>query len=406
MSTPTISVVIPTYDRVGRLESAIESVLSQDEPGLELIVVDDGSHDETPELLARISEREPESRFRVIRQENGGQPRALAAGWEAARCDLLSYVSSDDYLLPGALTRLVAAAAEHPDAEVFYPLFDLVDEQDRPFDTMLPLQHTFADAFRWWLCIPGVGLTFRRSALDRLGPWNPENRRFPDFEWHLRAGDTQYVQVPEVLGAWRSHPGSITVSQGDDPILRARTWLDLYEELIADESLPPAVQEFAQEALASLLIGAGLGAGPVTRFEIFDLASTKISVNGRAGGEASWVATRRALRQLQTELDGRTQVQEHREAEARSLREALQHAEVAIADLEAQLAAHQAEIQRKERERIALLEELSSSVPATTNGHASSLPQHRPLWLILGRTLTPRPWRDPIGAAVHRRMYR
>ena len=121
MSRPLVSIVVPTYERAGFVETAIMSLLDQDYPALEVIVVDDGSSDETPAVLARIAERVDRRRFRRLRHENVGQAESINRGFAEAGGELLGYLSSDDYLLPGAVSRLVAAAEDHPEAEVFYP---------------------------------------------------------------------------------------------------------------------------------------------------------------------------------------------------------------------------------------------------------------------------------------------
>ena len=78
--TPPVSIVIPTYNRAEWLPGAIDSVLAQDYPDLELIVVDDGSTDQTPDVLNGYAGRHPEDRFRFLRQANAGQAEALNRG--------------------------------------------------------------------------------------------------------------------------------------------------------------------------------------------------------------------------------------------------------------------------------------------------------------------------------------
>jgi glycosyltransferase involved in cell wall biosynthesis len=107
---PQVSVIIPTYNRAGCLREAVDSVLSQEFSGFELIVVDDGSTDETPQLL-----REYGDSIRVLRQENRGVSAARNAGIASGRGELIAFLDSDDIWLPGKLARQVDFFRQNPE---------------------------------------------------------------------------------------------------------------------------------------------------------------------------------------------------------------------------------------------------------------------------------------------------
>lgn len=104
-----VSVIIPTYNRAGFLAQAIDSVLSQKYPVFELIVVDDGSADETRELLASYGKA-----LVALHQENRGPAAARNTGIRAARYPLLAFLDSDDRFTPNKLALQVAAMEAHP----------------------------------------------------------------------------------------------------------------------------------------------------------------------------------------------------------------------------------------------------------------------------------------------------
>ncbi|MFO7645874.1 MAG: glycosyltransferase [Desulfosarcina sp.] len=108
---PTISVVLPTYNREGMVTEAIASVLGQDYPALELIVVDDGSTDDTASRLSRFG-----NRVTLLRQENRGVSAARNAGIRVAGGELIALLDSDDTWLPGKLQVQVDYFAAHPEA--------------------------------------------------------------------------------------------------------------------------------------------------------------------------------------------------------------------------------------------------------------------------------------------------
>ncbi len=107
---PSVSVVIPTRNRAGLIMDAVHSALAQGPVVGEVIVVDDGSTDETPALLARVAD----GRLRVFREGGNGPAAARNRGWRAARGPWIQFLDSDDMLSPGALDALLALARAHP----------------------------------------------------------------------------------------------------------------------------------------------------------------------------------------------------------------------------------------------------------------------------------------------------
>ena len=110
---PMVSVIIPTYNRAWTLAAAIDSVLFQEYENTELIVVDDGSTDDTPALLSGYRDR-----IRVIRQENQGVSSARNNGIRGAGGDLIALLDSDDRWLAGKLSAQVDFFTGHPDAPI------------------------------------------------------------------------------------------------------------------------------------------------------------------------------------------------------------------------------------------------------------------------------------------------
>jgi glycosyltransferase involved in cell wall biosynthesis len=107
---PQVSVIIPTYNRARCLREAVDSVLSQEFRGFELIVVDDGSTDETPQLLRAYGDS-----IRVLRQENRGVSAARNAGIASGRGALIAFLDSDDIWLPGKLACQVDFFRQNPE---------------------------------------------------------------------------------------------------------------------------------------------------------------------------------------------------------------------------------------------------------------------------------------------------
>ncbi|MBW2108535.1 MAG: glycosyltransferase, partial [Deltaproteobacteria bacterium] len=109
---PTVSVIIPTFNRATMLKEAIESVLEQDVADFELIVVDDGSTDETPAVLAKY----PAPPLHIVSQVHQGVSAARNAGLKKAAGGLIAFLDSDDLWLPGKLAAQMEFFENHPEA--------------------------------------------------------------------------------------------------------------------------------------------------------------------------------------------------------------------------------------------------------------------------------------------------
>jgi glycosyltransferase involved in cell wall biosynthesis len=111
---PLVTIITPTYNRAGTLGRALDSVLAQDYPNWDLVVVDDGSTDDTAEVLAAYHD----SRIRVVEHDrNRGVAAAKNTGLDNIRGEFYSTLDSDDELRPNALSRLLAVFAEHPEVD-------------------------------------------------------------------------------------------------------------------------------------------------------------------------------------------------------------------------------------------------------------------------------------------------
>ncbi len=111
LESPRVSVIIPTYNRAWCLREAVDSVLAQEFKDFELVVVDDGSTDETPPLLQEYGDS-----IRVLHQRNRGVSAARNAGISVARGDLIAFLDSDDIWLQGKLAFQVEFFNRHPGA--------------------------------------------------------------------------------------------------------------------------------------------------------------------------------------------------------------------------------------------------------------------------------------------------
>lgn len=143
---PEISVLIPCYNYGRYVGRAIRSVLDQNVPGLEVVVVDDVSTDNTWDVISAIAAAD--TRVRAYRNEKNlglrGNPIRLL---ELARSNWVSFLSADDYQLPGHLQRLLTAHREHPDIDYVFTSYFRVDDNERIIDYVGHIGHLRGDYF-------------------------------------------------------------------------------------------------------------------------------------------------------------------------------------------------------------------------------------------------------------------
>ena len=170
MEQPLVSVVVPTFNRCSVLMDAIESVLSQTYSNVELIVVDDGSSDQTAASLAGIAD----PRLRVFFEPHcGNKARVRNIGIEAARGQWIAFIDSDDLWFPAKLDKQLTALLTSEQYGWSYTGFVLIDETGRKLDITTPLTSPsgwILDALlAYKVAAPLPSLVVKRQLLETVG---------------------------------------------------------------------------------------------------------------------------------------------------------------------------------------------------------------------------------------------
>ena len=216
-SPPKISVIVPSLNQGGFIESTLRSVIDQKYPKIELIVMDGGSKDRTCEVLARLA---PHLAFWES-AEDRGQSHAINKGLARATGDVWCYLNSDDLLAPGSLAR-IGELFRDPAVDWAGGITVIFDEQSER-GTVTPQEpKSQKEILTPWSrsvehVFPCSNVCFmRRSVYDRLGGFDESYGYSMDMEYYTRAHFAGYRlhRIPEVLGRWRWHPASKTVTDG------------------------------------------------------------------------------------------------------------------------------------------------------------------------------------------------
>ena len=215
-----ISVILPVHNRADVLPRAIESVLAQELADFELIVVDDGSSDES----ASIAQSYGDSRIHLIRlEENRGGNVARNEGLRAAQAPLIAFLDSDDRYLPNKLGRVAAHFDEHPDLDLLVDSFIKIQPPGSRNSEMVRRNPVINDRelFRTalfrrqlWKATPAISV---RRAAALKAPFDESLRRLQDFDFLIRISEfANCASTDEVL--WVKYWDAAAISAQDNMI--------------------------------------------------------------------------------------------------------------------------------------------------------------------------------------------
>jgi glycosyltransferase involved in cell wall biosynthesis len=207
--SPRISVIMPTYNQASYLPSALDSIFQQTFSDFELIVVNDGSTDQTKDILETYQTR---FNFQVICQENSKLPKALNTGFAEAKGEYLTWTSSDNILLPNMLAVLSKALDENDKVGMVYADWQVIDHDGNllgevntiDFDRYLLRRLNFINA-----CF-----LYRRTCMDKVGLYDPDYIYAEDWEYWFRISKYfPIIRIPRPLYKFRIHGKSLTESE-------------------------------------------------------------------------------------------------------------------------------------------------------------------------------------------------
>lgn len=262
----SVAIIIPAYNASSFLEEAIRSALAQTTPAAQVIVVDDGSSDDTAVLATRFG-----TSVTVLRQENAGVSTARNFGAAQTSAEWLLFLDADDRLRPDALEKLLARTKTGAFGVVYGQSMDFTDTNFQEAHGHCGAQGPVPLAARvsFWkspIGTPGAAIV-RHEIFDRVGRWNPRFNTTADRDLWCRAGTTsEFAFIHEVIVERRVHESNMSSDknrarrQAVEVQLGFLSWcsarniglgfLDVSESEIFERNVKRAVEERAFEAAA------------------------------------------------------------------------------------------------------------------------------------------------------------
>ncbi len=300
-----VSTVIPVRNRPQMLREAVGSVLAQTYRAIEIVIVDDGSTDDTLDVARSLANAHPGVVHVVELPHSGRGPGPVReAGRVSARGEYIQYLDSDDLLLPEKFALQVAALQQHPECEIAYgwTRYRRADgsTENIPYKwTGKVFEHLFPALLvdRWWCTVTPL---YRRTLTDRVGCWD-DLRWGQDWAYDARCAsyEPRLAFVPAFVGEFREHRGIRQTSPANehDPV-RLSCYLRLQEiihESAARAGIKPGSPESAHFSRVAFMLTRGLAAfGLSAEAErSFDLARKSAGpalANGRDFAICGWMS--------------------------------------------------------------------------------------------------------------------
>lgn len=222
---PSMVIVTPSYNQAAFLERTMQSVLGQQYPNLEYIVMDGGSTDDSVPVIQQHADRLAYWQS----GRDGGQSAAVHAGFQKSRAEIMAWLNSDDLLLPGTLAYVAAYFSRHPEVDCIYGHRVLINEADHEVGRWFLPAHD-PNMLLWADYIPQETWFWRRSAYEKAGGVDPSFRFALDWDLLLRMqrSGAVFKRLPAFLGAFRVHQAQKSQAELNDigaaegALLRAR----------------------------------------------------------------------------------------------------------------------------------------------------------------------------------------
>jgi glycosyltransferase involved in cell wall biosynthesis len=209
---PLVSISTPSFNQARYLEATIQSVLSQNYPGIEYMVVDGGSNDGSVDVIKKY-----ESKLAWwVSEKDTGQTDAINKGFARAKGEILAWINSDDTYEPGAVRAAVKYLQEHPEVGMVYGDCNFINESGLVIGKFDSAQTNYRLLRQGYAHIPQQTMFFRADLWKQVGPLDPSFYFAMDYDlWTRIAARSEIKYVPQTWANFRLHTSGKTIAADD-----------------------------------------------------------------------------------------------------------------------------------------------------------------------------------------------
>jgi glycosyltransferase involved in cell wall biosynthesis len=210
---PLVSIITPSFNQARYIEATIQSVLGQDYPRIEYIVVDGGSTDGSVDVIKRHEDK----LAWWVSEKDKGQTDAINKGFARANGDILAWINSDDTYEPGAVSAAVKYLQEHPEVGMVYADCNFINEDGRVIGRFGSAQTDYRLLRQGYVHIPQQTMFFRADLWKQVGPLDPSFYFAMDYDlWTRIAARTELKYLPgQTWANFRLHSSGKTIAADD-----------------------------------------------------------------------------------------------------------------------------------------------------------------------------------------------
>ena len=219
-NTPLVTIVTPSYNQASFLETTIQSVLAQDYPNIEYIIMDGGSTDGSTEVIQRYADRL--AYWESVKDK--GQTDAINKGFARAHGEILAWLNSDDILYPHAVREAVAYLTDHPECGLVYGNCNFINAEGEIIGCFNARQTDHRRLTQGYVHIPQQAAFWRADLWKQVGPLDETIYFAMDYDLWLRLSkisEVKYLPDTDPWAAFRLHADAKTIAEDD------RCWPDM-----------------------------------------------------------------------------------------------------------------------------------------------------------------------------------
>lgn len=210
VNEPLVSIITPSYNQADFLRATINSVLDQDYPRIEYIIVDGGSSDGSVEIIKEYQDRISW----WVSEKDQGQTDAINKGFERATGELFAWINSDDVLRPQAVSEAVKFMSENPEVGLVYGDLNFIDQNGITIGSFNAKQTSYKRLRRGWVHIPQPAAFWKADLWKKVGPLDPSLFFAMDYDLWIKLALLAPVHYHEghLWADFRIHGGSKTIT--------------------------------------------------------------------------------------------------------------------------------------------------------------------------------------------------